>query len=174
MPPLSAIGSPSCSPRRWASLGRTFCMPARPYTVRRLQLKELAKGVDDGTIDTVLLALTDMQGRLQGKRFHARHFVDAIAEHGAEACNYLLAVDVEMATVGGYAMSSWDRGYGDFEMRPDFSTLRPVPWQQATALCLADLGWADGTEVAASPRQILRHQLARLAERGWQANAGTE
>jgi len=139
-----------------------------------VDLKALTAAVDKGTIDTVLLALCDMQGRLQGKRFHARHFVDAVAEHGAEACNYLLAVDVEMSTVGGYAMSSWDRGYGDFEMRPDFSTLRPVPWQEATALCLADLGWADGTEVAASPRQILRHQLARLAERGWQANAGTE
>jgi len=139
-----------------------------------MELKDLRKAVDDGSVDTVLLALTDMQGRLQGKRFHARHFVDAIAEHGAEACNYLLAVDVEMATVGGYAMSSWDRGYGDFEMRPDLATLRPVPWHEGTALCLADLAWSDGSEVVASPRQVLRRQLERLSERGWTANAGTE
>ncbi|MCW2989514.1 MAG: glutamine synthetase [Solirubrobacterales bacterium] len=139
-----------------------------------MDLADLRKAVDDGEIDTVLLALTDMQGRLQGKRFHARHFVDAIAEHGAEACNYLLAVDVDMATVDGYAMASWDRGYGDFEMTPDLATLRPVPWQDATAICLADLRWGDGSEVVASPRQVLRRQLARLAERGWSANAGTE
>jgi glutamine synthetase len=139
-----------------------------------MDLGELRKAVDRGEVDTVLLALTDMQGRLQGKRFHARHFADTIAEHGAEACNYLMAVDVEMATVDGYAMSSWDRGYGDFEMRPDLDTLRPVPWQESTALCLADLVWGDGTDVVASPRQVLRRQLARLADRGWTANAGTE
>ncbi|MDX6664169.1 MAG: glutamine synthetase, partial [Solirubrobacteraceae bacterium] len=139
-----------------------------------MDLAELRKAVEHGEIDTVLLALTDMQGRLQGKRFHAQHFLGAIAEHGAEACNYLLAVDVDMATVDGYAMASWDRGYGDFEMKPDLDTLRPVPWQDGTAMALADLAWADGSDVSASPRQILRRQLARLAERGWTANTGTE
>src|SRR5438270_1597473 len=104
-----------------------------------MDLGELRKAVDRGEIDTVLLALTDMQGRLQGKRYHASHFVEAIAEHAAEACNYLMAVDVDMSTVDGYAMASWDRGYGDFEMRPDLGTLRPVPWQEGTAICLADL-----------------------------------
>ena len=139
-----------------------------------MNLDELQKRVDSGEIDTVLLALTDMQGRLQGKRFTARHFVEEVAAHGAEGCNYLLAVDVEMNTVDGYAMSSWERGYGDFAMRPDLSTLRPVPWQEGTAMCLADLTWEDGADVAASPRQILRAQLTRLTERGWTANAGTE
>ncbi|MDX6641783.1 MAG: glutamine synthetase [Solirubrobacteraceae bacterium] len=139
-----------------------------------MDLAELSTAVDRGEIDTVLLALTDMQGRLQGKRFHARHFLDAIADHAAEACNYLMAVDVEMATVDGYAMASWDRGYGDFAMTPDLGTLRPVPWQEGTAMCLADLAWGDGSDVAASPRQVLRRQLTRLAERGWSANAGTE
>ena len=115
-----------------------------------------------------------MQGRLQGKRLTARHFLDEVAEHAAEGCNYLLAVDVEMNPVEGYAMSSWERGYGDFVMRPDLSTLRPAPWLPATALCLTDLAWADGTDVVASPRQVLRRQLERLAERGWRANAGTE
>jgi glutamine synthetase len=139
-----------------------------------MTLEELRAAVAAGTIDTVLLAITDMQGRLQGKRLVARFFLDEIAEHGAEGCNYLLAVDVDMNTVDGYAMASWERGYGDFVMRPDLSTLRPVPWQEATALCLADVVWHDGSDVVASPRQVLRRQLQRLAERGWTGLAGTE
>jgi glutamine synthetase len=135
---------------------------------------ELRSAIEAGSVDTVLLALTDMQGRLQGKRLHARHFLDEVLEHGAEACNYLLAVDVEMNTVSGYAMSSWDRGYGDFVLVPDLETLTPVPWQEGTALVLADVAWEDGSDVVASPRQVLRRQLARLAERGWEALAGTE
>src|SRR5436305_4847358 len=93
-----------------------------------LSLDELRDAVQAGRIDTVLLALTDMQGRLQGKRLTAAYFLDEVVGHGAEACNYLLAVDVEMNTVAGYALSSWERGYGDFEMVPDLATLRPVPW----------------------------------------------
>jgi glutamine synthetase len=139
-----------------------------------MNLTELEVKLDLGELDTVLLALTDMQGRLQGKRFTARHFLDQIANHGAEGCNYLLAVDVEMNPVDGYEMSSWELGYGDFAMRPDLDTLRPVPWQEGTAICLADLAWEDGSDVAASPRQVLRAQLARLAERGWTSNASTE
>jgi glutamine synthetase len=115
-----------------------------------------------------------MQGRLQGKRLAATHFLDEVAAHGAEGCNYLLAVDVDMNTVEGYAMSSWDRGYGDFALRPDLATLRRVPWQEGTAMLLADVAWGDGEDVAPSPRQVLRRQLDRLAERGWQAFAGTE
>jgi glutamine synthetase len=128
----------------------------------------------DGTVHTVVLAFTDMQGRLQGKRFAAPFFLDEVLPHGSEGCNYLLAVDVDLATVDGYAMSSWERGYGDFAMRPDPSTLRRIPWQDGTVLLLADLAWHDGTPVAASPRQILRRQLDRLAERGLSAHAGTE
>jgi len=139
-----------------------------------VDLEELRARAERQEIDTVLLALTDMQGRLQGKRLTATHFLEEVAHHGAEGCNYLLAVDVEMNTVAGYAMSSWERGYGDFVMRPDLATLRAVPWQPATALCLADLAWADGLDVVASPRQVLKAQLARLAERGWSSNASTE
>jgi glutamine synthetase len=139
-----------------------------------MTLDELRAEVEAGRIDTVLLCLTDMQGRVQGKRMHARFFLDEVVEHGAEACNYLLAVDVEMNTVAGYAMSSWERGYGDFVMAPDFDTLMPVPWLEGTALCLVDLRWEDGSDVVASPRQVLRRQLERLAERGWIANAGSE
>src|SRR5581483_9131389 len=115
-----------------------------------------------------------MQGRLQGKRLTARHFLEEVAHHGAEGCNYLLAVDVEMNTVDGYELASWEKGYGDFAMRPDLTTLRLTPWLPATVLCLADLEWADGSDVAPSPRQVLRRQLARLAERGWTSNASTE
>jgi glutamine synthetase len=137
-------------------------------------LEELSEAVADGSIDTVLLAMTDMQGRLQGKRLTATHFLAEVAEHGAESCNYLLAVDVDMRTVDGYAMSSWEDGYGDMVLKPDLDTLRLVPWQEGTVVCLADVAWPDGADVVASPRQILRRQLARLAERGWSANAGTE
>jgi glutamine synthetase len=139
-----------------------------------LSLDELRTAVDAGRIETVLLCLADMQGRLQGKRLTAHHFLDEVVGHGAEACNYLLAVDVEMNTVGGYAMSSWETGYGDFAMKPDFDTLRLVPWHEATALCMADLEWGDGTPVVASPRQILRRQIDRLAERGLGAVGATE
>src|SRR4051812_15084029 len=139
-----------------------------------MTLDELRADATAGRTDTVLLMLTDMQGRLQGKRLTAQHFLEEVVEHGAEACNYLLAVDVDMNTVEGYSISSWERGYGDFEMKPDLSTLRRVPWQEGTALCLGDLRWADGSPVVASPRQILQTQLQRLAERGLAAFAGTE
>ncbi|GAA2813503.1 glutamine synthetase family protein [Crossiella cryophila] len=143
-------------------------------TTAPLSLARLHELVDIGQIDTVLLAMTDMQGRLQGKRIAARHFLEDVVPHSAEACNYLLAVDVDMNTVGGYQMSSWETGYGDFTLRPDLDTLRLATWHPATALVLADVVWADGTPVPASPRQILRRQLDRLAERGLVAQVGTE
>ncbi|MCX6466362.1 MAG: glutamine synthetase family protein [Pseudonocardiales bacterium] len=139
-----------------------------------ITLEELAVHVEHGTVDTVLVAFTDMQGRLQGKRCAAPYFLEQVVPHAAEACNYLLAVDVEMNTVPGYAMSSWERGYGDFVLRPDLATLRMLPWHEATALVLCDVEWADGAPVVASPRQVLRRQLDRLAERGLVADVGTE
>jgi len=139
-----------------------------------LTLDGLRGAVDAGTIDTVVLAFTDMQGRLQGKRVSAEFFLDEVVKHHAEGCNYLLAVDVEMNTVDGFAMSSWERGYGDFVLVPDLTTLRHLPWHEASALLLADLAWTDGTPVVASPRQILKAQTGRLAARGWTALAGTE
>jgi glutamine synthetase len=139
-----------------------------------LTVDELRGEVEAGRIDTVLLAICDMQGRLQGKRLAASHFLDEVLEHNAEGCNYLLAVDVDMNTVDGYAMSSWDKGYGDFVFRPDLSTLRRIPWHEGTALVMCDLEWEDGGPVVASPRQVLRRQVAALADRGWQAMVGTE
>ena len=139
-----------------------------------MELEDLDVAVGNGSVDTVLLALTDMQGRLQGKRLHGRYFMDEVVSGGSEGCNYLLAVDVDMNTVDGYEMSSWSSGYGDFVMRPDFSTLRRVPWQPGTAMVLADLETTAGEPVYASPRQILRHQLEKLAAHGLSAYAGTE
>jgi glutamine synthetase len=139
-----------------------------------LSVDELTQRVQSGKVDTVVLALTDMQGRLQGKRITGRYFLNEVVPHGAEACNYLLAVDVDMNTVGGYSMSSWDTGYGDFVLKPDLATLRMMPWHPGTALVLCDLEWEDGTPVVASPRQILRSQLERLAKRGWVSLTGTE
>jgi glutamine synthetase len=141
-----------------------------------LSVEQLRTGVRDGVIDTVVVAFPDMQGRLQGKRMHAQFFLDTVLEHGTEGCNYLLAVDVDMNTVDGYAISSWERGYGDMEFVPDLATLHPVPWLPGTALLVSDLVWLDGkhTPVAESPRQVLRTQADRAAERGLTALAGTE
>jgi glutamine synthetase len=144
-----------------------------------LSLDALRKLVAAGTIDTVVVAMTDMQGRLQGKRFHARFFLEEVVPHATEACAYLLAVDPDMNTVDGYALASWETGYGDFMLVPDLATLRVIPWQPGTALVLADVAGLDGPgagggPVRVSPRQVLRAQLARAAELGWTALAGTE
>jgi glutamine synthetase len=135
---------------------------------------ELEALVAAGDIDTVIVAFTDMQGRLTGKRVSARLFVEDVAAHGAECCNYLLAVDVDMNTVGGYAISSWETGYGDMVMTPDFTTLRLLPWLPGSALVMADLSWTDGRPVLQAPRSILRAQLDRLGQQGLGAFVGTE
>src|SRR5450755_4304118 len=139
-----------------------------------LSVEELRIEVDAGTIDTVIIALPDMQGRLQGKRLTGRFFLDAVLEQDTEGCNYLLAVDVEMNTVDGYAMSSWESGYGDFVMRPDLATLRRVPWHEGTVLLMCDLFDGANNPVVAAPRNVLRAQTERLKERGWVAMVGTE
>ncbi|MFJ5989399.1 glutamine synthetase family protein [Lentzea sp. NPDC092896] len=139
-----------------------------------LTVEELREAVDAGEIDTVLVAIVDMQGRLQGKRCAAQYFLDEVLGHSAEGCNYLLAVDVEMNPVSGFEMSSWERGYGDFVMKPDLETLRRVPWQEGTALVMCDVVWENGDPVVASPRQVLRKQLDRLAALGLDCYVGTE
>ena len=139
-----------------------------------MDLAALRQQIDAGSIETVIVAMTDMQGRLQGKRLHGPYFLDQVAHHGTEGCSYLLAVDVDMNTVDGYRMASWHSGYGDFVMQPDFSSLRHIPWHPGTAMVQADVLWEDGSEVPASPRQILIAQLNRLREAGLEAFAGTE
>lgn len=139
-----------------------------------LTVEQLNGLIDAGEIDTVIIAFTDMQGRLVGKRASARLFKEELAEHGAECCNYLLAVDVEMNTVDGYTISSWEKGYGDMAMMPDLDTLRIVPWLPATAMVIADMTWLDETPVVQSPREILKTQIAKLADKGLVPFVGTE
>lgn len=139
-----------------------------------LTLEGLREEVEEGRIDTVAVAITDMQGRLQGKRIAADYFLDEVVAHGTEGCNYLLAVDVDMNTVGGYAISSWDTGYGDMAMQPDFSTLHRSPWMPGTVGILCDLLDHHGDPIPQSPRQVLRRQLDALAHAGMGAFVGTE
>ncbi len=141
---------------------------------RHLTMTDLVGRIDAGEVDTVIVAFTDMQGRLQGKRLHGRYFADHVVGHGTEGCNYLLAVDVEMNTVDGYAISSWDTGYGDMEFVMDERTIRLLPHLPATALVQCDLAWTDHSPVLQSPRSILQRQLDRVDEHGWTALAGTE
>ncbi|MDQ1555557.1 MAG: glutamine synthetase, partial [Actinomycetota bacterium] len=145
-----------------------------PVRSGNLTIEQLTALVAAKEVDTVIIAFTDMQGRLVGKRASARLFLEELAEHGAECCNYLLAVDVEMNTVDGYAISSWDKGYGDMAMIPDLDTLRIVPWLPATAMVIADMTWLDEKPVVQSPREILKTQISRLAERGLVPFVGTE
>ena len=137
-----------------------------------LTLEELRA---DSSIDTVIMAFTDMQGRLLGKRLYRDFFFDQVDHgHGTEGCNYLLALEMEMDPVPGYEIASWERGYGDFELVPDLSTLRRIPWLEATALVQCDVQWADGSPVRPSPRQVLRAQVERAREHGFEAMVGSE
>jgi glutamine synthetase len=140
-----------------------------------LTLDELRDEVESGAIDTVVVAFTDMQGRLLGKRLHGEFFLEEnVAEHGVEGCNYLLALEMEMDPVPGYRIASWEQGYGDFGLRPDLATLRRIPWLEATALVLCDVVWHGGTPVPPSPRQVLKRQVERAAELGYTPMFGSE
>ena len=124
-----------------------------------ITLDELRDDVESGAIDTVVVAFTDMQGRLMGKRVHAEFFLEDSVGHGLEGCNYLLALEMEMDPVPGYALASWEQGYGDFRLTPDLATLRRIPWLAGTALVLADVNAQDGSPVGPSPRQVLKAQV---------------
>jgi glutamine synthetase len=140
-----------------------------------LTREELTNAVGAGDIDTVVVAFTDMQGRLMGKRMEAHFFLEEMEhENPIEGCNYLLALEMEMDPVPGYEIASWDRGYGDFSMVPDFSTMRRIPWLEGTALVLCDVAWNDGTPVRPSPRQVLKAQVDRARALGYEAMFGSE
>ena len=140
-----------------------------------LTLEELGAAAAAGEVDTVIAAFTDMQGRLIGKRLDADYFMESAGRgETVEGCNYLLAVDMEMDPVAGYEMANWEKGYGDFELRPDFATMRRVPWLEGTALVLCDVAWPDGTPVRASPRQVLRVQVERVRALGFEPMLGSE
>jgi glutamine synthetase len=139
----------------------------------KLSFEELIAGVRSGAIDTVLVAMVDMQGRLIGKRFQAEYFLDN-AHHETHACDYLLANDIDMEPVPGYAAASWDKGYGDFVLKPDLSTLRKLPWLEGTALVLADVLDHHHLDVAHSPRAMLKRQVERLAAKKMRAFCASE
>ncbi|HWN95611.1 MAG TPA: glutamine synthetase family protein [Methylomirabilota bacterium] len=139
-----------------------------------MKLEELKKRIDCGEIDTVIVAAPDVSGKLMGKRFTGRMFIDTVAKHGTHGCNYLLTVDIEMEPQTGFRLANWEKGFGDFEFRPDLSTLRILPWQTATALVICDFHHADGKRVAEAPRSTLRSQLERLAERKLTCNIASE
>lgn len=140
----------------------------------KLDFETLKQQVAEGTVDTVLACIVDMQGRLMGKRFVARHFVESAWEE-THCCNYLLATDLEMATPDGYASTGWESGYGDYVMRPDLHTLRPVPWLEGTVIVLCDvLDHHSHEPVSHSPRQVLKAQIARLEALGFEAAMATE
>jgi glutamine synthetase len=139
-----------------------------------LTLPELKGLTESGGIDTILLCATDMQGRLQGKRVMPKFFFDSIASGAAEGCAYLLATDIECAPVGGYELTSWEKGYGDFVFVPDLSTLRLAPWQEGAAILLCDIELQGEKPAAMSPRTMLKQQLARLQEHKLTAFAATE
>ncbi|MGP8010215.1 MAG: glutamine synthetase family protein [Acidimicrobiales bacterium] len=143
-------------------------------TPGRLSKDELVKLINQDDVDTVILAITDMQGRLQGKRLDARFFVEELIDAPVEGCSYLLASDVDMNTVDGFALTSWERGYGDLAFKADFSSTRRVPWHEKTVFIFADVETVEGESVAVSPRQILQRQVDRLTERGWIGLTGTE
>lgn len=145
-----------------------------PRNKRMLSVEDLRRQIGSGDVDTVVVAFTDMQGRLQGKRLHGQYFLDVVLGHGTEGCNYLLAVDIDMNTVDGYAISSWEQGYGDMEFVLDLETIRLLPHLPGTAMVQCDLAWPDGRPVVQSPRAILARQVARAAEAGFVALAGTE
>ena len=139
-----------------------------------LSLDELRGEVEAGTIDTILTCFTDMQGRLFGKRVEGEFFLEESASHGIEGCNYLLALDMEMDPIPGYDMANWEKGYGDFNLSPDLETLRRIPWLDRTALVICDVGWENGEPVVQSPRQVLKRQVERAAERGYLPMFGSE
>ncbi|MEI6405300.1 MAG: glutamine synthetase family protein [Actinomycetes bacterium] len=139
-----------------------------------LSLEQLTSDIHAGKIDTVIVAITDMQGRLQGKRLDASYFLSDVLANGTEGCNYLVAVDIDMNTVPGYDISSWDTGYGDMVMDIDLNTLRYVDWHEGTAILLADLNDHHGQAIDVSPRQVLKAQIKRLEDMGMVALVGTE
>src|ERR1700678_3657308 len=143
-------------------------------TPGRLTKDDLVSLIKSGDIDTVIVAISDMQGRLQGKRLDAGFFIEELINAPVEGCSYLLASDVDMNTVDGFALTSWERGYGDIAFISDFSSIRHVPWHEKTVLLFADVETVEGEPVAVSPRQILQAQVDRLAEHGWTGFTGTE
>src|SRR5476649_2515686 len=142
---------------------------------KHARLLELEAMVGDGRIDTLVVAITDMQGRLMGKRVQAEAFLAGVIDHGAHFCTYLLGTDMEMNTPDGFALMNWETGYGDWIARPIWDTLRVLPWLEKTALVLSDATDEEtGDEIPVTPRTILKRQIAKATDLGFAVKAGSE
>ena len=139
-----------------------------------MNLKQLTGQIKRGATDTVIVAFPDVFGRLIGKRFTGDFFLKSVAKHGTYGCNYLLTVNIEMDPLDGFKLANWDKGFGDFEWRPDFSTLRPVPWQPGAAMILCSLHHHGGRAVDEAPRTVLEKQVAQLARKKLVCNVASE
>src|SRR6185436_9689133 len=178
-PALRAPTSPAASrPRNALAPGkkvstrpsrRNYRPPTRtmtPSTLRNWILK--------GKFDTVIVAFPDVTGRLVGKRFTSRVFLDSVARHGTHGCNYLLTVNIEMEPQSGFRLANWESGFGDFRLVPRLETLRPIPWLPGTALVICDFCRENGEPVAEAPRSLLGRQVEQLAARGLACSVASE
>jgi len=145
-----------------------------PHSDGARQLEELRQMVRDGLVDTVIVALTDMQGRLMGKRVQAEAFLNGVVDHGIHFCTYLLGTDMEMKTPDGFRLMNWETGYGDWIGRQDWATTRVLPWLEGTAIVLCDAVDGTGAEIPISPRSMLKRQVERATDQGYVVKAGTE
>lgn len=139
-----------------------------------MNFAELENKIAAGDVDTIVTVFPDVFGRLVGKRFTARTFLDQVVKSGTHACNYLLAVNIEMDPQDGFALANWESGFGDFEMRADLETLRLLPWESGAAMVLCDLHRHGGARVEEAPRAVLRRQIEALAARGFTAKLASE
>jgi glutamine synthetase len=139
-----------------------------------MTFNELKARIEEEEIDTVIVAIPDVFGRLVGKRFTGRFFLESVAEHGTHGCNYLLTVNIEMDPMDGYKLANWESGFGDFAMHPDYASLRVLPWQPGAALVLCDFLRDNGERVAEAPRSVLRQQIEALAQDGFVCKVASE
>jgi glutamine synthetase len=139
-----------------------------------MQAHELGTKIENREVDTVLVVFPDVFGRLVGKRLSAHHYLHHVADGGTHGCTYLLTLNIEMDPLEGFELANWEKGFGDFAMTPDLSTVRLLPWQQSTAMVICDLAHENGQPVAEAPRAVLRRQVDRLAAKGLTCQIASE
>jgi len=170
---MARTSAPASRARTTARNERSNGQARRPEKSAKLSLEQLVRQLKDGQLDTVIIAIADMQGRLMGKRLTGPYFLDHVDE-GLHACDYLLAMDVDNEPLPGFKFTNWGSGYGDMHGRPDLATIRRIPWLEKTALILCDVETMDGRPVEVSPRQLLRKQVERALKLGFNPRTASE
>src|SRR5712692_1144670 len=170
---MARTGSPTRERSTTTRADRTNGQSRRQEKTAKLTLEELVRQTKAGEVDTVIIAIADLQGRLMGKRLTGPYFLDHVDE-GLHACDYLLAMDVDNEPLPGFKFSNWGTGYGDMHGHPDLSTIRRLPWLEKTALILCDVETMNGKPVDVAPRQILRRQVERARKLGFNPKTGSE